>query len=217
MRKKLLFVMFAALCCNGLFAQDEYLPGVGETSDDRPNRIAIGPKVGLGIGLGSHSNVQNLDFDMGLSYQVGVAFNAHFGRRYEMSDGGTGLFAIEIEAMYGKNALKIGSDGFGVNCIEVPVLAQLYVTPAFAIEAGATAVKFLNGSPAQLAHDNATYGIGEIKGGDVMATAGLCYKAPFGLMIDARYNLGLSPLAGNFDTKVSTVMVSLTYLFNIVK
>lgn len=219
MRKKLLFVLLTALCCNGLFAQDEFFPGsdINTLGDDHSYRVAIGPKLGVGLGLGSHSNVQNLDFGMGLSYQFGAAFNAHFGRRFDMSEGGTGWFAIEVEAMYGKNAIKLGSNNLGVNCIQVPILAQLYVVPSFAIEAGATMVKILSGTPAQLNYEGTTYGTGEFKGGDVMVTAGVCYKNPIGIMIDARYNLGMSPLANNFDTKVSSIMVSFAYLFNIVK
>ena len=54
-----------------------------------------------------------------------------------------------------------------------------------------------------------------------MITAGLAYKTSINesssLMIDARYNLGMSPLAGNLDTKISSMMLSFAYLFNIVK
>lgn len=207
MRKKLLIVMFAALCCNVLFAQ----------GDDRPFRIAAGPKLGVGMAFGSHSNEQNLDFGSALGYQLGASFNAHFGRRYEMSDGGTGWLAIEVEAMYGKNSLKLGTEDFSISCIEVPVLAQLYLTSTVGLEAGVTLVKFTGVSPAKLKSDGATYSVGDITGGDAMITAGLCYKTPNGIMIDARYNLGMSSLNPNFDTKVSSFMISVAYLFNIVK
>ena len=213
MRKHLLLVLFAVLCCSGLFAQ--------ECEDDRPYRIALGPKVGIGLDMGSHSTIQNLDFGMGFGYQVGAVFNAHFGRRYEMSCGGTGWLGLQLEAMYGGRNIKLGSTSLGTSCLEVPVLAQLYVIPDLAIEVGATMVKVFSGSPDQLTYEGATYGTGEIKGSDVMITAGLAYKTRLNpgssLMIDARYNLGMSPLAGNFDTKVSSVMLSFVYLFNIVK
>lgn len=213
MRKHLMLILLAALCCNGLFAQEE-------CEDDRPYRLAIGPKVGIGMGMGSHSNLENLDFGMGLGYQVGAAFNAHFGRRYELSCGGTGWFGLQIEAMYGSRNIKLGAEKLGTSCLEVPVLAQLYFTPSIALEVGATGVMVFSGSPNQLVYEGATYGTGQIKGKDIMATAGLVYKARLNnsaLLIDARYNMGMSPLAGNFDTKVSSVMVSLAYLFNIVK
>ena len=214
MRKHLFLLLFAALCCNGLFAQEE-------CEDDRPLRIAIGPKVGIGMDMGSHSNLENLDFGMGFGYQFGAAFNAHFGRRTEMSCGGTGWLGLQVEAMYGGRNIKLGSTSLGTKCLEVPVLVQLYFTPSVALEVGATGVMVLGGSPDQLTYQGATYGTGEIKGKDVMATAGLLYKTRLNensaLLIDARYNMGMSPLAGNFDTKVSSVMVSLAYMFNIVK
>lgn len=213
MRKHLLFVLLAVLCCGRLFAQDEM--------DDRPYRLALGPKVGLGLDMGSHSKLENLDFGMGFGYQLGAVFNAHFGRRYEMSEGGTGWFGLQIEAMYGGRNIKLGPTNLGTSCLEVPVLAQLYVVPNLALEAGATMVKVLGATPAVLAHDGAIFGIGEIKGGDVMITAGLSYKSRVNpnsaLLLDVRYNMGTSPLAGNFDTKVSSVMFSIAYLFNIVK
>ena len=213
MRKHLLFVLFTVLCCGGLFAQ--------ECEDDRPYRIAFGPKVGVGLDMGSHSKHENLNFGMGFGYQVGAVFNAHFGRRYEMSCGGTGWFGLQVEAMYGGRNIKLGSTSLGTSCLEVPVLAQLYVIPNLALEAGVTMVKVFGASPDQLYHEGTTYGTGEIKGSDVMITAGLAYKIPINssssLLLDARYNMGMSPLAGNFDTKVSSIMFSVVYLFNIVK
>lgn len=213
MRKFLLLILFAAFCCNGLLAQEDL--------DDRPYRIAIGPKVGMGLDLGSHSSLENLDFNTGLGYQFGGIFNAHFGRRYELSEGGTGWFALQIEAEYSGRSFKLGSAAIETSCVEVPVLAQLYVIPDFALEAGVTMVKVLSASPDQLVYNGATYGIGEIKGGDVMITAGLAYRTRLNtgssLLLDVRYNMGMSPLASNFDTKVSSVMFSLAYLFNIVK
>ena len=211
MRKKMFFILIAALWCNGLFAQEE------DFLIDRSFRMAIGPKAGIGVAFGSYSNAQNLNFSPAFSYQFGAVYNAHFGRRFELSNGGTGWFGFQVEALYGRNNLKLGTEGFGLKCIEIPVLAQLYVPPTFAIEVGATVVKVLGGKPSQITYEGATYGVGELSGSDVRITAGLCYKNPLGIMIDARYNMGLSPIAGNFDTKVSSVMVSFVYLFNIVK
>lgn len=213
MRKHLLLFLLAALCCSGLFAQEE-------CEDDRPYRLAIGPKVGVGLDMGSHSNLENLDFGMGFGYQVGAAFNAHFGRRFELSCGGTGWFGLQVEAMYGGRNIKVGTSSLGTSCFEVPVLAQLYFTPSVALQAGATAIIF-KGTPDELYYEGATYSTGQIKGKDVMPTVGLVYKTRLNensaLLIDARYNMGMSNLAGNFDTKVSSAMLSIAYLFNIVK
>lgn len=214
MRKHLLLFLIAALCCNGLFAQDE-------CEDDRPYRLAIGPKVGIGAAMGSQSKLESIDFGAGLGSQIGVAFNAQFGRRYELSCGGTGWFGLQVEALYGGRNIKVGSNTLKMNCIEMPILAQLYFTPSFALQAGITPVVALSASPDKIQNGNAIYSTGQIKGNDVMATIGLAYKARINynsaLLIDLRYNMGTSNLAGNFDTKVSSFMLSISYLFNVVK
>ena len=58
---------------------------------------------------------------------------------------------------------------------------------------------------------------GEIKALDVMLSAGVGYKHRSGFTASARYNLGMSELAGNFAGKVSTVSVSIGWLFKVVK
>ena len=112
--------------------------------------------------------------------------------------------------------LKINETAVRMNCIEVPLLAQVYPIQEMGIEAGVTMVKVLGFTPDVMQSDYAFLHTGQIKSGDVMLTAGLCFKAA-GMMIDARYNYGMSNLAGNFDTKVSTVTLSLAYLINVVK
>lgn len=211
MRKILFFISLFALCHMGLFGQEIDLVV------DKPYRMAIGPKAGVGLSIGSHSNQQNLDFSPGLSYQFGLAFNAHFGRRYDLSDGGTGKFGFQLEALYAQRNIKLSSTTIGEKCLEIPVLAQFFVTSSFGIEAGATVVHVIGCTPAVLDYQETHYHTGDISGNDVMLSVGACYKSPKGLLLDVRGNLGSSGLAGNFDTKVSTVMLSVAYLFTIVK
>lgn len=218
MYKKLVFILFAVLCFNGLTAQSEFFLGEEIVkADDAAYRVSVGPKLGVGLSFGSYSRAQNLNFGLGLSFQGGAALNAHFGRRYEESDGGTGLLGLQLEALYESDALRLESKNFGVSCLELPILAQYYIVPSFGVEAGVTVVVLIGGSPDKLVYENTTYCIGELKGTDLRPTLGLCYKHPSGIMIDARYNMGTSPLAGNFDTKVSSVLVSFVYLINIIK
>ena len=61
------------------------------------------------------------------------------------------------------------------------------------------------------------YAVQLCKGGDVMLTLGVCLRSSGGLMADVRYNMGNSQLASNFDTKVGSVVLSLTYLINFIK
>ena len=212
MRKQIFFIVLFALCCKGLIAQ-EYDDG----PIDRSYRLALGPKVGAGIALGSHSTQQDLSFSPSLSYQFGAVFNSHFGRRYDLSDGGTGWFGIQVEALYSQRNLKLGSSKFGESCIEMPVLAQLYFSSSLALEAGTTFVHILKCTPSQLEFQGTHLDTGSISGNDIMFTVGACYTMPLGVVLDARYNMGISGLAGNLDSKVSTFLLSVVYQINVVK
>ena len=50
-----------------------------------------------------------------------------------------------------------------------------------------------------------------------MLTIGAEYKTQKGFAASLRYNLGNSDLAGNFQTKVSTISFHIGWLFSIVK
>ena len=211
MHRFLLFVL-SMFCVHGLFAQE-----IDSIPFDKPFRLTMGPKVGVGVSMGSHSNFHDMDFSPGLAYQFGAVFNAHFGRRFDLSDGGTGFLGLQVEANYSKRIVKLNSSPLSERCLEVPVLVQCYLSPTMALEAGATMVHLFGCSPAILDYQGAHFNTGGIKGNDVMLSVGACYKSSFGLMLDVRYNLGCSNLAGNFDTKISTAMASIVYLFTIVK
>ena len=217
MNKHLILAMLAVLFCKGLLAQP---PGVsGFRLYDRDYKLTLGPKVGAGMAIGTDTPAFGIESSKGMAYQGGLAFNAHFGRRtrFGFGNGGTGWFGFEVEALYGARSLKVGDANWQMRCVEIPVLAQVYPTAQLGFEAGMTLVRTLGFTPELMPTDNAFLHTGQIGGGDVMLTLGACYKAPFGLLLDARYNLGLSTLAGNLDTKVSTLMVSLGYLFDVVK
>ena len=113
--------------------------------------------------------------------------------------------------------MKVGDADWRMQCVEIPLLAQVYPVSQLGLEAGVTLVRTMGFAPELMQTDNAFLHTGQISAGDMMLTVGACYKTAFGLMLDARYNLGFSPLAGNLNTKVSTAMVSVAYLFDIVK
>ena len=216
MYKRLFFILLMVLFCVRLAAQP---PGVsGFRLYERDYKIAIGPKAGVGLSTGTAVQLYDFKASYGLSYQAGLAVNAHFGKRsrFGFGNGGTGWFGAEAEILYEMRNLKLNGTAVRMNCIEIPLLAQVYPIEELGIEVGVTMVKVLGFTPDVMQSDYAFLHTGQIKGGDVMLTTGLCFKAA-GMMIDARYNLGMSSLAGNFDTKVSTVTLSLAYLINVVK
>ena len=119
--------------------------------------------------------------------------------------------------MYGIRNLGTRSGKMTIRCVELPLLFQYYPTPSLAVEAGPTFVRTLKYTPDQLQFDNVVLNIGQISGGDIMLTFGACYKTPFSLVLDLRYNFGLSNMAGNLDCKNSSLMFSVAYLFELIK
>jgi len=203
--------MLAVMSCSCLFAQEE------DWGLDRSFRIAIGPKVGAGLAFGTDSKNYNLNLGSGLAFQGGLAFNAHLGRRHAASEGGTGLLGFEVEALYGTRKIAVENESMKMGCLEFPVLIQIYPIPTLAIEAGATMVKGLKTKPENIDVNNMVLGVGEMKSNDVMLSFGASFNARFGLSIGLRYNMGMSNLAGNFDSKANSLMFSLAYLLKIVK
>lgn len=218
MQKKLCLMVLILLVCNALFAQEENWNWNDDPimNRDKSYRIEIGPKVGIGMALGTNPTVFDLDIQNGMAYHFGASANIHFGRRRTQSPGGTGLFGIEAEALYGIRSIGTQAGRMTMRCMEFPLLVQFYPIPSLAIEAGPTFVKTMKCTPDQLQFESIVLNTGLLSGSDVMLTFGACYKAPFKLMIDFRYNLGTSNLAGNFDTKVSSLIFSIAYLFSLI-
>ena len=58
----------------------------------------------------------------------------------------------------------------------------------------------------------------KLKGGDIHPIVGVGYVIPkTGLELNVRYNIGMTKLANNFSSKMSTLEVSVAWLFNVAK
>lgn len=130
-----------------------------------------------------------------------------------------------------------------VGYFEIPVFVQIYpfyksdAMNTFYIEGGPDFAGTMSRKPKTLTVDNlygnyssVTYNIdsdgSKLKGMDVRIMAGVGYDFAIKnanheisslIGINARYYLGMSTLAGNFNSKMSTLEVSLSWMFNIGK
>lgn len=214
MRKFLIF-MFMAVFSVSLFAQEDLFE---DDLMDSSYRIYVGPKAGVNFAsMSGLSDEFALNPKSGIGFQGGLAAGIHFGRRTEKAEGGTGQFGILLEAMYSQRTIKTDAEDLKLSYFEVPVLAQYFVIPSVSLELGPTIAGTLSSSPDIMKIQNTTIVTGELKGFDVMLTAGVGYKHKSGFTASARYNLGMSELAGNFNGKVSTISVSIGWMFNLVK
>lgn len=226
MVKKFLLLVLAVIGTANLFAQT-IRKGDG-LIDDASYRISVGPKIGMNMAMmGGLQDEYGLNPASSVGFQGGLATNFHFGRRTAKANGGTGLWGVQVEALYSQRTIKTDIEDLKFNCLEVPVLAQYYFMPSLCVEVGPTFVTTLSSSPDEIFIQNfeetstaitdLTIKTGEIKAFDVMLSAGVGYKHKSGFTASARYNLGMSELAGNFTGKVSTISVSIGWLFNVVK
>ena len=220
MIKKLALVIALLLLGGALFAQnhkDRWIWPDEHVEDVLFIKIGVEPKIGAGLGMASNPSFFDFSIKGGFAYQIGAALNVHVSHHPSLGLAGIGRVGLEIEALYSSQNLKVGQDNMRINCLEIPVLVQLFVTSNFQIEAGATPTMILKVSPEYLQAGNVVANVGDIRGGDVKVSVGVCYNTPFGLAIGLRYNLGMSELAENFHSKISTALFSVNYMFPLIK
>lgn len=220
MYKKLITTSLALLFCAIAFAQEHqdcWIWPDEHIEDAVFLHIDLGPKIDGGLAMASAPSFFDFDLKSGLAYHLGAAINVHIAHHLSLSPRGTGRWGLEIEALYGSRNFKASNETMAMRCLEIPILLQFYITHSFQLEAGLTPVKTLNVSPDYLQAGQVIANVGNIKGDDIMVSAGACYKTAFGLAFGLRYNLGLSEWAENFHSKTSMVMVSASYLFPLIK
>ena len=220
MRKRFLLFAGAMMLALGLWAQssgdDEF------TTIKRPLTISIGVKGGASYSFAGEPKGFNLGMKGGVGFQGGLAVNLHFSDRQDYKPSGTGRWGVQLESLYAQRTLKTDIEDIKMSCFAVPLLAQFYVSPSFTIEVGPTFTGVLSTSPKVLSQGSTengflNIGLEKIKGRDVMATVGVGYYHISGFTASARFNLGNSNLAGNFQTKVSSAELSVGYLFKVFK
>jgi hypothetical protein len=178
--------------------------------------LSVGPKIGINYSMVSDPNDMDLGMSSNIGYSAGLAANIRFGRPAGKPFG-TERFGIQLEALYSMRSLKTNIENIDMNSFEVPVLFQWYFLPTFAVEVGPTFTGVLSASPKDFKYNNVVYQLDKMKAYDVMLSVGLNCKLKNGFTADLRYNLGNSDIAGNFQTKVSTISLGIGWLFNVIK
>ncbi len=129
-------------------------------------------------------------------------------------------FGIQPEIIFSKQGsdFKVSTDSYEANFdyINIPVIVKLYLVAGLNIQAGPQ-FGFLTTSEIK----NVTSGsIDDVKDelskkSDTSIAVGAGWDLPFGLTLDARYNIGLSDvkLSGVTDLKNKVIQISLGYKF----
>ena len=221
MKQKLLFFLVLFVCIQLKVQAQEEVIGLLGIEDDFPSRsytLSIGPKAGINLtGMTGNPTGINLDAQMGFGFHAGAMANLHLGRRTESSKGGTGMWAIQVEALYSQLTVGMADQDMKLDYFALPVLLKCYINPRLNIEAGPTFMALLSSSPDNLVADGASIAIANLKGGDMALSIGAGYEFKNGLNIGARYNIGMSDLAGNMPCKTNVFQISLGWMFNVIK
>lgn len=182
----------------------------------KPYALSIGPKVGANYSIAGDPDGMDLGMSGNIGFSAGVAANLRFGRPAGRPFG-TERFGVQLEALYSMRSLKTDVEDIKMNCFEIPVLFQWYLLPSFAVEVGPTFTGAFSTSPKVFKFNNAAYQMDKVKAYDVMLSIGVNCKLKTGFTADLRYNMGNSDIAGNFQTKVSTISLGIGWLFSVIK
>lgn len=192
--KKLFLLAVVMLSSVGAFAQNE----VGA--------ITIQPKVGL--------NIANLTKIANNDPRVGLA--AGVEAEYQITD----LLSVAAGALYSVQGVKAEGDLpiFGhvkeidkLDYINVPIVANVYVTKGLAIKVGAQ-FGFCVNKKAEI--DDVEADLVGVKTFDFSIPVGASYEYK-NVVLDARYNWGLTKVFDNGDSKNSVFQITLGYKFGL--
>jgi hypothetical protein len=150
-------------------------------------------QAGLGIGVKGGLNFANLDgtsargtFDSRTGYHFGAFALFKFGK-----------VGLQPEVLFSKQGskVKVNSNDFDANFsyINIPVIVKLYTIAGINLQVGPQ-FGFL--SRAEIENEDKAV-VDSFKDSDISLAMGAGWDLPFGLKIDARYNLGLTEISDN--------------------
>jgi hypothetical protein len=169
----------------------------------------------IGIGIKGGLNFAKLNGNQSLSQNYDNRTGYHVGG-YALFK--LGKIGIQPELLYSQQGTKysVNINKFDANFsyINIPVLIKLYTVAGINLQVGPQ-IGFATNSTATVTNDAGTQTFSQfIKGKDISVAMGLGWDLPFGLSIDARYNLGVSdnnnsPYTGQVKNQV--IMISAGY------
>jgi hypothetical protein len=201
--KKFNLLLLAVVACIGIstdaFAQGEF---------------AIGIKGGLNFS-NVNTNSAGATYDSRTGYNAGAFVLLKFGK-----------IGIQPEVLFSSQGSKVhynfnNSVDQNFSYVNIPVIVKLYTVAGINLQIGPQ-FGFLTNDPVVKDPSGSGQDIkGAYKKSDVSAALGVGWDLPFGLTIDARYNLGLTKINNNAaisDTKNQVWQLSVGYkLFKIGK
>jgi len=167
--------------------------------------FALGIKGGLNFANVNTSSA-GATYDARTGYNAGAFMLLKFGK-----------IGVQPEVLFSQQGTKVkyygGSFDQNFSYVNIPVIVKLYTVAGINIQVGPQ-FGFLTNDPVvqdPITNQNVK---ADVKKSDISAALGLGWDLPFGLTIDARYNLGLTKInnqAGSDDAKNQVWQLSVGY------
>lgn len=181
--KKLLIVGLLSVVASAAFAQAQ---------------VALGIKAGVNVAKLNSNDLESSSI---------TAFHGGAFALFKFT-----AIGIQPELLFSQQGSKIDDisgnpQDLKMSYMTIPVMVKFYLPGGFNLQAGPQ-FGFLNS--AELDGDNVK---DSFKSSDITANLGVAWDLPFGLVLDARYNIGLSNISddSSFDVKSGTFQFSVGY------
>lgn len=183
------------------------LVSVATFAQNAVGQITIQPKVGLNI-----ANVTDAD---DVDARIGLAAGAEF--EYGVTD----MIGVSAGLVYSMQGYKVSEGNYDttvkLDYLNVPILANVYVAPGLAVKLGvqpgfklSSKVK-IEGSGTSIEGESDDDGV---KGFDLAIPVGVSYQYQ-NIVLDARYNWGVTKVFDDGDSKNSVFQITLGYKFSL--
>lgn len=127
-----------------------------------------------------------------------------------------GVSAGLIYSMQGAKTTVEGVDAtMKLDYLNVPILANVYVAPGLAVKLGIQpGFKLSAKAKAETSRVSAEVDLDDVKGFDLAIPVGLSYQYQ-NIVLDARYNWGVTKITDGADSKNSVFQITLGYKFSL--
>lgn len=183
------------------------LASVATFAQNAVGQITIQPKVGLNI-----ANVTDAD---DVDARIGLAAGAEF--EYGVTD----MIGVSAGLVYSMQGYKFSEGNVDttvkLDYLNVPILANVYVAPGLAVKLGVqpgfklSSKTKIEGSGVSIEGDSDDDGV---KGFDLAIPVGVSYQYQ-NIVLDARYNWGVTKVYDGGDSKNSVFQITLGYKFSL--
>lgn len=148
--------------------------------------------------------------------RFGIVGGAEFGYQIAEPFAVTAGVLVAMQGVNGKDTDVLKDMSTSLTYLNIPILANYYIVPGLAIKAGIQP-GFLLSQKSKYSWKSGTTWIDEentstsgMKKVDISIPLGLSYEIS-DFVIDARYNLGLTKVADESDSKNSVIMLTVGY------